>query len=727
MSEKLGEALLDLRTNDEGYSKGVSAARKNAIGLGNAMDSAAAKGIAMGGAMQRGAQQSVKALQLNSAQLNQMQFQFNDIAVGLTSGQSPFTVMMQQGSQLAQMFGPGVGLRGALRAIGVGIVSFLVNPLNLAVVGFGLATTAIAGFIRWLGSANDGVEQSGKQIDKLSKAVDALSAAQTSLDRGADGGFGRDYGELAQQAQAVLAINKEIAAFRARQAQQAATQTLAGALNVESALGLDPAAIANSKTAIIEIQAEIDRLSASTYCLSDVDFRAANDRIEELRSKKSALEDVSGSIDQLAKLFGITAQEARQVAIGFAEIGQADGAKMQAEATIRLAEYIQKVSGNLQNAQDEGRTLYEQLVQAALKGLELARVDLASNISAGADEADRLAGAIKNAARALGSLQSRIGDLGMRNIGLSVERAALEAGLGKSEASIQGKVAQRRAEILAQAGGRFEREDVINLNRELTRYEDALRTEAGQLDRISELSRTPSEGGAARSATVKQQDAIAKLIDGLKAEQALMARTDPAQRRMIELREQLAGATGAQRDQVEQLIFAIEKERAAMQASAEASQFFGDTIFAALDAAIYQGKKAGQIFADLLIQISRMALQSALMGQGALAGKMGAKGTNTLGDLAMGAFDKLFAGFFADGGLIPNGTFGIVGENGPEPVFATAGGIGVLPNSGLRDTQGGGSNVTVNIAARDVQSFRRARAEVTGDITRAVAAGQRTT
>lgn len=43
-----------------------------------------------------------------------------------------------------------------------------------------------------------------------------------------------------------------------------------------------------------------------------------------------------------------------------------------------------------------------------------------------------------------------------------------------------------------------------------------------------------------------------------------------------------------------------------------------------------------------------------------------------------------FAGFFAEGGLIPNGSFGIVGEAGPELAFGTGGGLGVLPNSALR-------------------------------------------
>src|SRR3546814_12165662 len=59
---------------------------------------------------------------------------------------------------------------------------------------------------------------------------------------------------------------------------------------------------------------------------------------------------------------------------------------------------------------------------------------------------------------------------------------------------------------------------------------------------------------------------------------------------------------------------------------------------------------------------------------------------------------KFFSGFFADGGLIPTGSFGIVGEAGPEPIFATAGGVGVLPNSALRSGGLGGTNVSIPIS-----------------------------
>lgn len=56
-----------------------------------------------------------------------------------------------------------------------------------------------------------------------------------------------------------------------------------------------------------------------------------------------------------------------------------------------------------------------------------------------------------------------------------------------------------------------------------------------------------------------------------------------------------------------------------------------------------------------------------------------------------------FAGFFAKGGMIPAGQFGVVGESGPELVGGPA---NVTPMSGM------GGNVTYNINAVDASSFR---------------------
>jgi lambda family phage tail tape measure protein len=57
----------------------------------------------------------------------------------------------------------------------------------------------------------------------------------------------------------------------------------------------------------------------------------------------------------------------------------------------------------------------------------------------------------------------------------------------------------------------------------------------------------------------------------------------------------------------------------------------------------------------------------------------------------------LFGGFFATGGMIPPGRFGVVGENGPELVSGPA---NVTPNLG-------GGTVTYNINAVDAMSFKQ--------------------
>jgi hypothetical protein len=60
---------------------------------------------------------------------------------------------------------------------------------------------------------------------------------------------------------------------------------------------------------------------------------------------------------------------------------------------------------------------------------------------------------------------------------------------------------------------------------------------------------------------------------------------------------------------------------------------------------------------------------------------------------------NIFGGFFATGGVLPAGKFGVVGERGPELITGPA---GITPMSGL----GGVTNVTYNIQAVDAASFQ---------------------
>jgi phage-related minor tail protein len=69
----------------------------------------------------------------------------------------------------------------------------------------------------------------------------------------------------------------------------------------------------------------------------------------------------------------------------------------------------------------------------------------------------------------------------------------------------------------------------------------------------------------------------------------------------------------------------------------------------------------------------------------------------TGGGSAGSLLGNLFAGMFANGGTIPGGQFGIVGERGPEFVSGPA---------TITPMGGGGGSVTYNINAVDAMSFK---------------------
>ncbi len=111
------------------------------------------------------------AAKLSAQHLTNMQYQFQDIAVGLSSGQSPFTVMIQQGSQLVQAFKAGTGPLEAIKSLGGGIAAFLTNPLNLSVVAIGLAASAVQMLFSAISSGADKAETALKNHEDLIKRI----------------------------------------------------------------------------------------------------------------------------------------------------------------------------------------------------------------------------------------------------------------------------------------------------------------------------------------------------------------------------------------------------------------------------------------------------------------------------------------------------------------------------------------------------------------------------
>lgn len=173
--------------------------------------------------------------------------------------------------------------------------------------------------------------------------------------------------------------------------------------------------------------------------------------------------------------------------------------------------------------------------------------------------------------------------------------------------------------------------------------------------------------------------------------------------------------TDAQRDSIRQYAggaaeakLHVDNLRQAQQGLNQLMSQFADAAINAFEGLIDRSKKVTDVLRDLVKMLANNALKGVLTGEGAFGQIMGLGGQNgntggLMGMLAgglsgasgFGGFGKLFSGFFADGGSIPAGKFGIVGERGPELVSGPA---TVTPG-------GGGANITIqNYAGADVQA-----------------------
>lgn len=93
-----------------------------------------------------------------------------------------------------------------------------------------------------------------------------------------------------------------------------------------------------------------------------------------------------------------------------------------------------------------------------------------------------------------------------------------------------------------------------------------------------------------------------------------------------------------------------------------------------------------------------------------------------MGTILGSAFSSIFGGFHADGGLIPTGTFGIVGERGPEPVISTAQGALIRPNTALSDMRGGGGRGKLEVSVSGARGNREIMDMVNAGVSQALAA-----
>ncbi|MDR4849385.1 phage tail length tape measure family protein [Klebsiella pneumoniae] len=154
--------------------------------------------------------------------------QMTDIVVGLSTGQSPFMVLMQQGGQLKDMFG---GIGPAIKGVGTYVMG-LVNPYSVAAASVGLLTYAVYQNLQEidaatkiattsLGANGDAAERLAVNMvaisDKTGQAIDEVSSMFITTNDGASEAINKliDVGFSYDEARTKVAQYKDSANFTA--------------------------------------------------------------------------------------------------------------------------------------------------------------------------------------------------------------------------------------------------------------------------------------------------------------------------------------------------------------------------------------------------------------------------------------------------------------------------------------------------------------------------------
>lgn len=249
---------------------------------------------------QRGGQQATASMRQSSAAVSNLSFQLNDIAMGLASGTSPFTIMVQQGSQVAQVFnGTGGGLVGAVKTLG-GALAQVVNPVSLASFAL-IGLTGVA--VQYITTLSSGVPDVDKYLKEHADVIRSFEDAWGIAEKGA-----KQYSDAARQ----IELQKLRDEFGST---QEAIDSLAGSLKDE---------ILSGETAKI--------LGGSTKSVSD--FSRALTLLEQ------DIPDFRQFSLEMAKIAGMSGlpEPIRKLATEL---------RLAAQESIPLQEHLEKVAGHL--------------------------------------------------------------------------------------------------------------------------------------------------------------------------------------------------------------------------------------------------------------------------------------------------------------------------------------------------------------------------------------------
>ncbi|MGJ0397407.1 MAG: phage tail length tape measure family protein [Methylocystis sp.] len=700
------------RRAEAASDRAASVAAQSAQKSGAAYDGLKRKVDAAGAA-------TARSMQLTRQQALTLQYTLNDVSASLASGGSPLTILLQQGGQVTQAFG---GLRGTVVTLGPAIARAMLSPVGaVTTLAVAVGTIAVAA-----GNANDKLVAMADTARRTQQQAGAIVGAHI---------IGARVGLTGEQSDEALAnAAKQFEAFRRNSGdvKKIIQDVDKGFLSVadKARTAGDFIGIVSDKIRSLPREEGLDLAKAlfgedaGARLFDAIRTGAVNMRDLANEAQKAGVslddnvikraEDMQRKIDAAAEIAGT------KLLAAFQTLGDPV-----ANLKLQWFEFV----GGIGDAIEKSKEL-----QLVMQGF-LHPIDTVSNIING------------KTGTADGGKFGRLITLDSNEYSKPGNEALLRPQAGESRARYE---ARQEAAKATRGGGRSDAERTAERYAEVTKHlRDQLAllsAQGAEHEHIAlKLKIEAEQAKLGKAATQEQKDNVAALVTKLdEAERSQKRLTEQAQA----FNEAYVEISGSITDSLKGLISG-EKPKDALRFLADRLSgglleggLTGAGPFAKLLGLEGKNGSVGGLFgfaADLLgfgggkgaqtVNV-KGSIVNVAGGQGGLVGETGGLFSNLFGSKGQGGILSsvvdFFSGFFAEGGDVPAGHWGVAGEKGPELVRGPA---TVTPFSKLASAPRAASQaptvIHFNVTSPDAPSFVRSEAQVSALLTRALVRGQR--
>lgn len=250
----------------------------------------------------KSAKQAGAAINSLQGQTANMAAQFQDMAVQLQGGGSPFTIALQQGTQLGAILSGAGGLGAAAKGVGAAFLSML-SPVNLVTIGLIAAGGAAVQYFMGKDEAN----AMSEALKKQPEIINAIKAAWGDAAKGIEGYSAESRNVVRAMTEDQAKIYREGIAS----AVKSAAEDLQNGLNE---LRVDVSGLAMPELANLGEQSDVKGITALKNALAELTSSGDILKFRDILGALATSADVSDDVKELANSLLASTKEAGEAA-----------------------------------------------------------------------------------------------------------------------------------------------------------------------------------------------------------------------------------------------------------------------------------------------------------------------------------------------------------------------------------------------------------------------------